>query len=206
MLLSHEQLFIHTVQDLRSKIRANTTYSLIRACGLVRHLLLDGSISLVHQVNRTHKLKIRFHIKDYENTPLSNDYKGSGGRTILPIGKSRFVKLDEFLQAKIHYSFRDEFSVYDFIVAAAHYYGGVHSGKPDIKQERLAMLNRFYKKETNASFWHISCICKVILKAVKPLESVIKKNPLPVDFNHSIVLPKLAVLGVSNKGRQFLKP
>ena len=29
---------------------------------------------------------------------MSHDYKGSGGRTILPLGDSKFVKLEEFLK------------------------------------------------------------------------------------------------------------
>ena len=175
MLISHEQLFLGTVQDLRTKIRVNTTYSLIRACGLCRHLLLDEQ-PLLHQVNKTHKLPIRFHIKDYTNAPMSHDYKGSGGRTILPLGDSKLVKLEEFLKTKIHYVCKNEFTVKDILDAASHYYGGIHSGKPDLKQQYLAKLNRFYNKETNISFWHMGTICKVILKAIKPLENHVKKN------------------------------
>lgn len=175
MLISHEQLFLNTVQDLRSKIRTNTTYSLIRACGLCRHLLLDKH-PLLHQANRPHKLNIQFHIKDYTNTPMSHDYKGSGGRTILPIGDSKFVKLDEFLKTKIHYYGKNEFTVIDILDAACHYYGGIHTGTPDLKQQYLARLNKFYNKETNISFWHMAAICKVVLKAIKPLETHIKKN------------------------------
>lgn len=177
MLLSHEELFVRTVQDLRTKIRLNTTYSLTRACGLCRHLLLDKA-ALFHQANKTFKLPLTFNIKDYTNIPLSHDYKGSGGRTILPLGESKNVKFDEFLKIKIHFSGRNEFTVKEMIDAACHYYGGIHSGKPDLKQQYLARLNRFYKKETNISFWHMAAICKVILKAMKSLETLIKsKSP-----------------------------
>ena len=200
MLLSHEQLFVHTVQDLRTKIRSNTTYSLIRACGLCRHLILDEK-PLVHQVNKTHKLPLRFHIRDYGNDPMTLDHNGSGGRTILPLPPSKFATLKEFLNTKIHFSFLDEFTVKDFILTGTHYYGGIHSGTPDDKQQQLARLNRFYHKDTNASFWHIGCICKVILKAMKPLETKIKPNPLPVDFNHSIRLPNKLFLISGYKGR-----
>ena len=182
MLISHEQLFLGTAQDLRTKIRTNTTYSLIRACGLCRHLLLDDQ-PLLHQVNKTHKLHIRFHIKDYTNTPLSHDYKGSGGRTILPLGDSKLVKLEEFLKTKVHYYSRNEFTVKDILNAACHYYGGIHSGIPDLKQQYLARLNRFYKKETNISFWHMAAICRVILKAIKPLEKHVKKNISTGEFS-----------------------
>jgi hypothetical protein len=176
MLLSHEELFIRTVQDLRTKIRTNTAYSLIRGCGLCRHLLLDTQ-PLLHQANKKHKIPIRFHVKDYTNSPLSYEYKGSGGRTVLPLGESKFVKLEEFLKTKIHYYGKHEFTVFDILDAACHYYGGIHSGKPDAKQEFLAKLNWFVHKETNISFWHMGAICKVVLKAIKPLETLIKNNP-----------------------------
>ena len=181
MLLSHEELFVHTVRDLRTKIRANTTYSLIRACGLCRHLLLDKA-PLVHQVNKNYKLPIRFYIKDYTNTPLSHDYKGSGGRTILPLGDSKFVGLDEFLKTKILFSGKNEFTVNEMISAASHYYGGIHSGKPDLKQVSLARLNRFYNVQTNTSFWLMGAICRVVLKAMKPLENIIKNKTLAGGF------------------------
>lgn len=173
MLISHEKLFISTVQDLRYKIRANKEYHLIRACGLCRHLLLDG-MPLLHQVNRKYKLPISFNIKDYTDAPLSYQYKGSGGRTILPIGESKNVKLDDFLKTKIHFYGKNEFTVQEFILAGAHYYGGIHSGKPDEKQEYLSRLNKFYNRETNISFWHMNGICKVVLKAMTPLENHIK--------------------------------
>jgi len=175
MLITHEELFLGTVQDLRTKIRTNKPYNLIRACGLCRHLLLDEH-PLVHQVNKKYKLPITFHIKDYTNTPLSHDYKGSGGRTILPIGDSKNVKLDEFLKTQVLYYGKHEFTVKDIIIAAAHYFGGVHSGKPDLKQEYLDKLDRYTRIEHNHSLWMISVICKVVLKTMKPLETVIKKN------------------------------
>ncbi|MCA6438597.1 MAG: hypothetical protein ACRCSM_10285 [Sediminibacterium sp.] len=175
MLISHEELFINTVQDLRSKIKTNKTYHLVRACGLCRHLLLDGH-PLLYQANKKYRLPIIFHIKDYTDTPISNDYKGSGGRTILPLGESIKVTLDDFLKTKIHYYGKNEFTVKDFILIASHYYGGVHSGNPDEKQQYLSRLNKFYNKETNISFWHMNGICKVILRAMRPLEIKIKKN------------------------------
>ena len=177
MLLSHDELFIHTVQDLRSKIISDTTYSIIRGCGLCRHLILDAQ-PLLHQVNRKYKLPIIFHIKDYTNTPLSNNFVGSGGRTILPIGVSKLVKLPEFLNTKIHWSGNNEFTVRDILDAACHYYGGIHSGNPDTKKEQLAKLNHHFNKETNISFWHMDAICKVVLETIKPLEVLISKNPL----------------------------
>ncbi len=183
MLLSHEQLFINTVQDLRSKIRANTVYSLIRACGLCRHLVLD-SPTLFQLANKKHKLQIRFRIKDFTDTPLSNDFKGSGGRNIFPYGKmdAITVKNEDFLQIKIHFYGKTEFTVKDLLHAACHYYGGIHAGAPDLKQEYLSKLNWPPHRETNISIWHMTTICRIILQAMKPLETAIKNTPFTGGF------------------------
>lgn len=176
MLISHEELFVSTVKDLRAKIKSNKPYSLIRACGLCRHLLLDGGSSLVHQVNKNYKLPITFHIRDFEDAPLSHDFIGHGGRTILPIGNSKIVKLPEFLSTKVLHYGKHEFTVKEMILTASHYFGGVHSGAPDLKQKTLTWLEGYFNAERKTSFWMISVICQVILKSMNPLESVVKKN------------------------------
>lgn len=175
MLLNREELFLYTVRDLRTKIRTNSTYSLIRACGLCRQLLLD-SPSLVDQVNKPYKLSLKFHIKDHRNAPLSINYKGAGSRTILPIGNSKFVGLNEFLATRVLHSGKNEFTVKEIINTACHYYGGIHAGKPDTKQSSLIWLNSFYDTQTNTSFWLLGVICKVILKSLKPLEMQVNKS------------------------------
>jgi len=176
MLISHEELFLKTVQDLRTKIRTNKPYNLIRACGLCRHLLLDEH-PLVHQVNKKYKSQITFYIADYANTPISNDYKGGGGRTIEPlVDTTKIAKLDEFLKTKVLHYWKYEFTVREIIIAASHYFGGVHSGKPDLKQTYLDKFNRYSKAEHTTTIWMIRSICKVVLKSMKPLETLIKQN------------------------------
>jgi len=175
MLLNHEELFLETIKDLRSKTRSKKPYHLIRACGLCRHLLLDES-ALAHQVNRRYKLKITFRIKDYTNTPLSNNYKGRGGRTILPLGESKTAKEAEFFNTKVIFARKHEFTVREIILAGSHYFGGVHSGKPDLKQSQLDFFNKWGTQEPNTCVWMIYSICKVVLKSMLPLERVIKKN------------------------------
>lgn len=175
MLISHEELFVCTVKDLRAKIKSNKPYNLIRACGLCRHLLLDDS-PLIHQVNKNYKLKISFHIKDHENAPLSNDYIGHGGRTILPIGDSKTVNLNTFLKTKVLHYGKHEFTVLEMIQTASHYFGGIHTVNPDLKQKTMSTLERYFKAEKKTSFWMISVICKVILNSMKPLETIVKKN------------------------------
>jgi hypothetical protein len=176
MLLSHEELFLGTIEDLRTKIRTNNAYNLIKACGLCRHLLLDEH-PLVHQVNKKYKLQLTFHIADYSNTPISDGQKGGGGRTIQPlVDRTKIAKLDEFLKTKVLYYGTHEFTVKEILIAASHYFGGIHSGKPDLKQQYLTMLDRYSKMELNHSLWMIRGICKVVLKTMKPLEALIKQN------------------------------
>ena len=176
MLLTHEELFVYTIQDLRTKIKLNTPYDLVRACGLCRHLLLDES-PLVHQVNKKYRLAITFNIADYSNTPLSHDHKGSGGRTIEPlVEQTKIAKISDFLKTKVLYYGSHEFTVKEMILAASHYFGGIHSGKPDLKLKHLSMLERYSNTEMKMSLWMIRSICKVILNSMEPLEIEIRKN------------------------------
>jgi hypothetical protein len=143
---------------------------------LCRHLLLD-EYPLVHQVNKKYRLAITFNIADYESTPLSRDHKGYGGRTIEPlVEKTKTAKIDDFLKTKVLFYGNHEFTVREMLMAASHYFGGIHSGKPDLKHKYLSMLERFSKAENKTSLWMIRSICKVILKSMKPLETKIKKN------------------------------
>ena len=41
MLITHEDLFLGTISDLRKRLEEETTYNLVRSAGICRHLLLD---------------------------------------------------------------------------------------------------------------------------------------------------------------------
>lgn len=176
MLITHEELFLHTVEDLRQKVNSKTPYDLIRACGLCRHLLFDNP-SLAHKVNKR-RLKLNCQIADYTNTPLSFDYKGSGGRNIEPLDRNTItVTLDKFFKAKIAYYGATEFTVKDILIIAVNNFGGIHSLSPTLKQKRLLHWEQWTKNvEMKMSFWLINSICRVILKALEPLEEEIKNT------------------------------
>ncbi|RYE47747.1 MAG: hypothetical protein EOP48_21415 [Sphingobacteriales bacterium] len=178
MLISHEELFLHTIQDLRTKIQSNKPYDLIRACGLCRHLLLDGH-PLAHQVNRKLKIPITFHIADFTETPLwiKGKKMHGGWRTIQPfVDKTRIVKVGEFMSTKIMYRMDYEYTVKEILNAGAHYFGGVHSGNPDKKQAFLTRFDIGNDYELKKSFIAIRSICAVILKSMEPLETAIKEH------------------------------
>jgi hypothetical protein len=40
--MTDEELFLYILDDLREKIASGTEYNYIRACGLLRHLLIDN--------------------------------------------------------------------------------------------------------------------------------------------------------------------
>src|SRR5260370_27107482 len=60
---SLDDLFLHTLKDLQTKISSNDQYEILMAAALLRKLLTDEN-SLVELVNRNRRLKVTFTIND----------------------------------------------------------------------------------------------------------------------------------------------
>lgn len=178
MLLTHDQLFLCTIQDLRNKISVGKEYEVIRAAGLCRHLLCDGT-SLLDIVNRQYRTKITFHLADWSDDPFYN-VKGLtvSWRTILPKSdKTKYVRQKEFLKTVLLSYYQHEYTVRDIIRAASHYLGGVHSYAPENKkQDALTALDKTAKTKEKVTLLAIKAVCQVVLSACEPLEEIIIMN------------------------------
>lgn len=64
-----ERLFLHTIEDVESRIKATDPYDVLGLSTLIRKLFLDDN-PLVDQVNRVYRQKIRFIITD-PNSPYT---------------------------------------------------------------------------------------------------------------------------------------
>ena len=79
-----KDLFIHTLNDLEKRVESTDEYDVLMAAALLRKLLVDGG-RLMDQINRAHRLKLRFRISDvsplekmiYEDDPMLWLTKGS---------------------------------------------------------------------------------------------------------------------------------
>jgi hypothetical protein len=63
-----EFMFLSTLAGIDQKVAEGSRYSLIRAAGLLRQLLLDAT-PLVHEVNRAYGKEIEFKVMDYHSQP-----------------------------------------------------------------------------------------------------------------------------------------
>ena len=67
-----ESLYLSTIEDIREKLSRNNRYHIIKASGLLRHLLLDTT-PLIYQINRKYQVKILFSIIDHSTVPIIED-------------------------------------------------------------------------------------------------------------------------------------
>lgn len=170
-----EKFFLATIVDVDSKILSGTPYELIRAAGLLRQLLLDGS-PLAIVVNRKHKVRLTFHASTDKVIPpkisasvlmwFSPDV-GLG----LPTAPEP-IALQRFLSQPI--LMRDEkclATIHDLIDMCSHVKGGIHLGNPKSSGEH-ALLNwdeAFKEGGGVPSLRALAGTCRVALLGFHPL-------------------------------------
>ena len=174
--MEERALFLGTLDDMREKLRSNDKYKIIKASGLLRHLLID-SPSLLHQVNRKFRLPILFHVNDYKHELIFKpdfhwqDLSPNNIKTTTTYK----VKLDEFLSITCATVNNDKYSVKDIICSAAHLMGGVHSGKPkDERDVKFLNLDKIIPLAVDPAIMSIVSICNICLDALDELELKVK--------------------------------
>ena len=183
-----EKLFVNTVLELEERFTKKTEYDLLKASGLIRQLLVDNN-TLVDQVNKNYKLKIKFKVTKrfkFDNDNIdSNGTKWNSLSAIMlfisPDKSSDFVELlskDEFFKYQLLSHHETSFTVLDVIKICANKYGGVHI--EDIEKGKSLELDRMSKLITfngSKSVFHaIYGIIEVCLKALMPLKNTIIDN------------------------------
>lgn len=135
-----EQLFLSTLVDLDQKVTLSTKYSLIRAAGLLRQLLKDGT-PLVHVVNRQYRLALNFETIEFTKEPPGNP---EAHWCILdpepfPGARTQTCTLQQFLAAPCLEWNGQRASVGDLVSACANAKGGVHLGRAKVGIEQLLL-------------------------------------------------------------------
>jgi hypothetical protein len=185
-MTEHEDLLINIYNDLRKKLEVGDKYSLIKASGLIRQLLLDAT-PLIDLVNRDYRVKIVFKI--HKNKPKFNDFVDRNGQkweTVIGVTLMNpnhndeeyisYVKRDAFLDYPVINFAGLDFNVQEIIKICAHVYGGIHTGKiEDQKDYYLDWANKTisYGDGINCAVKSIGEITEVILDALKPLVDAI---------------------------------
>jgi hypothetical protein len=173
--MTNEDLYRFTLIDLEQKIEKATEYDLIRACGLLRHLILDGG-SLVHIVNRPYKLKLRFIVSDQTEIPPFPHNRLWINPMATDNSKTVELSLDEFLNRKVLITEGETFFVKDIITTAAHVRGGVHSGTSNSKIDMLMNFEKTVLTRYRIDLMAIKSICRIVLTGLTPLAVLLQEK------------------------------
>ncbi|MBL0273297.1 MAG: hypothetical protein IPQ06_09540 [Chitinophagaceae bacterium] len=180
MFISHEELFLKTIDDLRNKVASDDDYNLVRAAGLCRHLLTDSGKPLVKILDRKYGVKIEFTVASLSMVGLQMANLSMVWTTISPNHLSDPVKvgLKDFLAIQFLRIENHIYSVKDVIRAASHCMGGIHSGVPkDEKEKALHDIEPRVVGGHKTTHHAITSICNVVISAMEPLEAAIKGIP-----------------------------
>lgn len=182
--MDNRNLFFNTYNDLVDKIKSENEYQIIKSTELIRRLIFDSN-SLVDKVKG--KLTIEYTYTDSTN--------GSTFRYMKKLGMSDFViadgfypperianvgpivktNKDKFLKCIILIKDGKEYTVLDIIKFVLFCQGGTHLDNP--KKEYQVALDKFKNQKIfslNPTIYQIKSIGKVIIDALKPLETELK--------------------------------
>lgn len=183
MALTHEELFLLTLQDIRNKSAAKSEYELLRACGLCRQLFVD-KVSLYRIVNAKYQLPLECKIVNWE---MSGKFRVgiswfNPDPTNQPQEPTRILNINQFKNYEILTINQHPYKVLEIIKGACNYMGGVHAGEPlDEKEKSLASIDSLTQdKGTNLLMYSYPAICNIITKAMIPLENAIRGYNLTV--------------------------
>ena len=146
--MDSERLFLGTLGELERYIVIGDDYAMLRAAALLRQLL-TGESPLMHQVNRSHRLKVTFPVcgRRYTEVMLADNptlYLALGGihRSGSP-ERPEMLPLDHFLAVKVLKLGPNTLTVGDLISISANVLGGVHKGtSKSEKEQALEGFNR----------------------------------------------------------------
>jgi hypothetical protein len=173
-----EIFFLNTLDDLEEKLNRGDAYSIIRASGLLRQLLIDNE-PLVHQINRRYRLRIEFEVIGIFKLPIRPVICWQNlDPSNFPNARKTRLRLDNFLSAEC-LVFRDyDFTVKDVITACAHMKGGIHSGKAENeKEEGILDFDEILKiGGLDATLAALRGIIKITQIALKPLVQAIAEQ------------------------------
>ena len=167
-------LFLKTLSDIREKTQSDEHYEIFMSAPLLRKLFLDGGASLIDQVNKRYKLKLKFMVNDKKPVimdgllfwTIQDGFDPETSHLSIPLE----VNKDEMLKRQVMFKQNQVYTVHELIDCLCHVSGAVHHGSS--KNEKEFILNEVEQPIVRS----LLAINRVILKGLKPLEDVIKKD------------------------------
>lgn len=186
-----DRLFLETLDDLEVRIRLQASeYDLLRAAALLRELLLDES-PLVHQVNRTTGIPLRFRLRVKEPEP------GSGFQIWLGLDPNsevdapiREVGVKELIGTTLVFLPTATLTIGQIVTLAANVRGGVHRGRPKDSAHEAFETFRLKMRHGDMPFELLLVVevSKVVLAGLEPLRTVVRgRSPGP-----TAIVPRVA--------------
>lgn len=167
-----ERFFLATLADIDHKVVAGDRYSLIRAGGLLRQLLLDG---LVHAVNHKHRVCIQFTTVDFTRRPPVEIGIATHWEALDPSpfrgAPTINCSLDRFLAAPCLFRHGVNANVKDLIRACANSKGGIHLGNARRAEEQIVLEwdEVFSMLGEEPSLQALAGVCRVVLVGMRDL-------------------------------------
>jgi hypothetical protein len=131
-----DELFLLTLEDLEQRVQLGRgEYDALMSALLLRKVLLDDH-PLLHQVNRSRQLRVRFRLRDL-TPPEGSQNIWSPGESLSPDVQAPSsaatvdLTLDQFLARPVFVAFGQEVSVRELIKFMANNEGAVHMTRPD---------------------------------------------------------------------------
>jgi len=180
-LADAEQFFVRTVADLQMASRSNDAYTLIRASGVLRLLLLDG---LLHKANARLHLNLVFTTNNIGSLPESLGAPELHWQALSPqhirTAQRLELKLDHFLSAPVIETPTGTASVRDFVQACSNALGGIHFGGVRNGREEIVLeFNGAHMSfGSRPSVQALQDICYIVVRALHPLVLAIQKSSL----------------------------
>lgn len=181
-------LFLRTLDDVEARLRSHDAYEVLYLSALLRKLLLDGGISLIDQVNKPYRFKIRFTIADpdtpYARLALSRNPEffsiadGIDPDAKFPNAKVVSRTRDQFFQTPVLYVRGQPCSIRDLILFEANIMGAVHAGSPQTDKEKaIASIQQFYSLGgLPLALRQMLSIAKIVLVSVSPLRDAVRRD------------------------------
>lgn len=172
-----EKLFLRTLEDIERRLVQTDPYEILFIAALIRKLFLDD-FPLVDQVNRNHRLKIKFEttvpFKLPNGFPAPSFWTVQDGLdpdTAHP-GKHRYVaSRNQFFQTVVTIVDNHQYSVRQIVLFEANVMGAVHTGSPKTdKEHALKQVDSTIAVGGYApALRQLKAIARVVLRSLSPL-------------------------------------
>ncbi len=180
-----DQLFLHTLEDLERRTAAADEYEVLMSAALLRKLLLDKG-RLMDQVNRRHRLDLRFRISAvspleqliHEDNPMfwviEDALDPDCALAYAPFPATR----DQFLARRVMRFSGNWITVRDVINQLANIEGAVHRGEAkDARERALREVAKFYSHSgLPGAVNQVKLIGRITVRGLSPLRDAITAN------------------------------